>query len=75
MARYTLETAGQVCPFPLQEATRAMQQLEPADELVIGFDCTQATESLPLWAAEHGHQVTEFDRTGDASWSITVRKG
>ena len=23
---------------------------------------------------EDGHEVTHFDRTGDASWSITVRK-
>ncbi|WP_374928289.1 sulfurtransferase TusA family protein [Kytococcus sedentarius] len=74
MSKYALETTGQVCPFPLQEAGRAMDQLQSGDELVIAFDCTQATESLPLWAAENGHTVTEFDRTGDASWSITVQK-
>src|SRR5699024_7490866 len=36
---------------------------------------TQATDSLPQWAAEDGHEVVAFDRTGDAGWTITVRKG
>ena len=74
MSTYTLDTAGDVCPFPLVDARAAMGQLAPGDELRIDFDCTQATESLPQWAAEDGHEVTHFDRTGDASWSITVRK-
>ncbi|QTX04786.1 sulfurtransferase TusA family protein [Agromyces archimandritae] len=74
MATKVLETEGQVCPFPLVEAKAAMDGLAPGDELVIGFDCTQATESLPLWAAEQGYPVTHFDRVGDASWTITVQK-
>lgn len=72
--RYTLETEGQVCPFPLVEAKQAMAQIEVGDELVIHFDCTQATDALPRWAAESGYPVTAFDRDGDAGWSITVRK-
>lgn len=72
--RTVLETDGQVCPFPLQEAKAAMSQLTSGDELVIHFDCTQATESIPYWAAQEGHQVTEYDQRGDASWSITLRK-
>lgn len=74
MASYTLATNGAVCPFPLIDAQQAMTQLAPGDDLVIGFDCTQATESLPQWAAEQGHDVIAFDRTGEAGWTITVRK-
>ncbi|WP_309131871.1 sulfurtransferase TusA family protein [Brevibacterium sp.] len=72
--KQVLETTGLVCPFPLVEAKDAMQTLESGDELVINFDCTQATESIPQWAAESGYPVTHFDRTGDASWTITVQK-
>ena len=72
--RYQLNTVGQVCPFPLVEAKQAITQIESGDELVIDFDCTQATDSIPNWAAAAGHQVTEFVATGDAAWSITVRK-
>ncbi|WP_206451372.1 sulfurtransferase TusA family protein [Micrococcus sp. KRD096] len=55
-----LETDGQVCPFPLVEANQAMQQIPTGDELVIGFDCTQATD---------------FVKRGAAEWTITVKKG
>ena len=75
MPAYTLHTNGAVCPFPLIDAKNAMQQLNAGDDLIIGFDCTQATDSLPQWAAEDGHEVVAFDRTGDAGWTITVRKG
>ena len=74
MTLHVLETDGQVCPFPLVEATDAAAKLAVGDELRINFDCTQATESLPRWAAESGYPVTHFDRVGDAQWSITVRK-
>lgn len=72
--KYTLETEGQVCPFPLVEAKQAMEQIELGDELIINFDCTQATDALPRWAAENGYPVTRFDRAGDAGWTITVQK-
>lgn len=72
--RTVLETEGLVCPFPVMEAEEAMADLEVGDELVIAFDCTQGTQSLPAWAADNGYAVTEFTKTGEASWSITVRK-
>lgn len=70
-----LETNGMVCPFPLVEAKTAMNEMEIGEELIINFDCTQATESIPRWAAQDGHEITSFEQTGDASWQITVKKG
>ncbi|MCW9715738.1 MULTISPECIES: sulfurtransferase TusA family protein [Avibacterium] len=69
-----LETAGLVCPFPLEEAKAAMAQLNAGDGIEIEFDCTQATEAIPNWAAEEGYEVTHFDQIGDAKWTITVVK-
>lgn len=69
-----LEVMGQVCPFPLVEAKSAIEEIESGDELVIKFDCTQATESLPRWAAEAGHTVTNFEQIGDAAWTISLKK-
>ena len=74
MAVHILETDGQVCPFPIVEAKEAIALLDLGDELVINFDCTQATDALPRWAAEEGYPVTNFDRVGDAAWTITVQK-
>ncbi|QGU01564.1 putative inner membrane protein [Corynebacterium kalinowskii] len=71
---YALDTLGAVCPFPLVDARAAMANLEPGDRLVIDFDCTQATETIPQWAADEGYQVTEFRRAGNAGWQITVQK-
>lgn len=70
----TLEVMGKVCPFPLVEAKKEIEDLSSGDELVIQFDCTQATESLPRWAAEAGHAITNFEQTDEAAWSITVQK-
>ena len=69
-----LEVMGMVCPFPLVEAKEAFAQLSSGDELVIEFDCTQATETIPRWAAEEGHNVTNYEQVGDAAWTITVQK-
>lgn len=74
MAVHVLDTFTLVCPFPLVEAKEAIQQIPVGDELRIDFDCTQATDSLPAWAAREGYPVTHFDRIGDASWTITVQK-
>lgn len=71
----TLETDGQVCPFPLVEAKSAIDELQSGDELTINFDCTQATDALPRWAADNGYPVTNFAKVSDASWTITVQKG
>ncbi|SDT24000.1 TusA-related sulfurtransferase [Paenibacillaceae bacterium GAS479] len=69
-----LHVVGMVCPFPLIEAKEAIQSLNSGDELVIDFDCTQATESIPRWAAEEGHTITNYEQLDDASWTITVQK-
>lgn len=65
---------GQVCPFPLVEAKKVIEEIDSGDELVIEFDCTQATESIPRWAAESGHEVTNFEQIDVAAWTITVKK-
>ncbi|HYK73624.1 MAG TPA: sulfurtransferase TusA family protein [Pseudoneobacillus sp.] len=70
----TLEVMGKVCPFPLVEAKNVMEELNSGDELVIEFDCTQATESLPRWAAESGNTVTNYEQIGEAAWTITIQK-
>lgn len=70
----TLEVLGMVCPFPLVEAKQAIAELEQGDELIIHFDCTQATEAIPRWAVEEGHEVTNFEQIDDAEWTITIKK-
>lgn len=72
---YALDSLGAVCPFPLIEAKDVMADLDPGQHLVIDFDCTQGTETIPQWAVDDGHEVTDFHDTGEASWQITIKKG
>lgn len=72
---FALDSLGAVCPFPLIEAKDVMDGLDPGQHLVIDFDCTQGTETIPQWAVDDGHEVTDFHETGDASWQITIKKG
>ena len=74
MAIKKLDVVTQVGPFPLIEAKAALAEMASGDELVIEFDCTQATEAIPQWAAEEGHAITDYQQIGDAAWSITVQK-
>lgn len=69
-----LGVMGMVCPFPLVEAKEAIAELSSGDELVIEFDCTQATDTIPRWVMEEGHNVTNYEQVGDAAWTITVQK-
>ncbi|WP_312979147.1 YeeE/YedE thiosulfate transporter family protein [Corynebacterium sp.] len=73
--RWKMDTLGAVCPFPLIEAKDAIKRIDVGEELVIEFDCTQATDALPRWAATDGHEVTQFETAGDAGWVITVKRG
>lgn len=71
---HELGTVGMVCPFPLIEAQKKMAKLKSGDELKIDFDCTQATEAIPNWAAENGYPVTNYEQIDNASWTITIQK-
>ncbi len=71
---HELGTVGMVCPFPLIEAQKKMATLQSGDELKIDFDCTQATEAIPNWAAENGYPVTNYEQIDNASWTITIQK-
>lgn len=73
--RYELNTVGAVCPFPLIEAKDAISKIEVGEELVIPFDCTQATDAIPRWAAKDGHEVTNFEQTDEAGWVISIKRG
>lgn len=69
-----LEVRGMVCPFPLIEAKEAIETINSGDELEVQFDCTQGTESIPRWAAEAGHTITNFEQVGEAAWTISIQK-
>jgi TusA-related sulfurtransferase len=70
-----MDMLGMVCPFPIVETEKEMEFMAAGDELVIDFDCTQATETLPRWAIRNGHHIVEYQQIGNAHWQIKIRKG
>lgn len=74
MTTTVLDAVGHLCPFPLIEGKKAMAKLNKGDALTINFDCAQATENLPNWAAEEGYEVTNFEQIDDCTWTITLVK-
>ncbi len=73
-SNYVLDTRGKVCPFPLVEAKEFVKEIPSGAEFEIYFDCTQATESIPLWAAQSGHEVKDFESIGAAEWKMILIK-
>jgi len=69
-----LNLLGEVCPYPLVIAKERINEVVPGGLLVIDFDCTQATESIPRWATAAGHKVESFEKTGPAAWRIAIRR-
>lgn len=69
-----LNLLGEVCPYPLVIAKQRIGEVAPGGLLVIDFDCNQATESIPRWAAAAGHQIDAFTKTGPAAWRIAIRR-
>ena len=63
MTLVKLETGGLVCPFPLIDAKKKMAELAVGDELLIAFDCTQATESIPNWASDNDYPVLALTKS------------
>ena len=53
------------------KAKKEIEEMTSGEELVINFDCTQATESIPRWAAESGHTVTNYEEVGEAASPIS----
>ncbi|MFQ6372664.1 sulfurtransferase TusA family protein [Shewanella sp. YIC-542] len=73
--KHYLDTTGKLCPFPLIELQKYMAPLASGAEVVLDYDCAQATENIPRWAAQEGHDVVHFAQKGDAAWTMTIRKG
>ena len=61
-----LPALGLVCPFHLVEAKETMAKPNKGNCLEIEFDCAQATEAAPAWAAEEGYEVTNYEQIDDA---------
>ena len=71
MAKITVNAMGQQCPIPVVQATRALEGMTEAGELVVLVDNVTATENLRRMAA--GHQLTaSVEQKGEGEFVVTI---
>lgn len=74
-AAHHLDVRGEICPYPLTSAKKAVAQLQLGDELEILLDYPLSLETIPRWAEEQGHTILDVQETGTAEWRILLKKG
>ncbi len=70
--RHTLDVTGEVCPAPLAETQKKIEEIANGDELTVITDHRHATETIPRWASKEGYDVV-VDRKGER-WEILIKK-
>jgi TusA-related sulfurtransferase len=69
-----LDTRGEICPYPLIMAQRAVAGRAPGERLKVLVDYPMSVEDIPRWAEGAGHRVLRVEKTGDAEWEIEIEK-
>ena len=69
-----LDTRGEICPYPLIMAQRAMTARAPGERLRVLVDYPMSVEDIPRWAEGAGHRVLRVEKTGNALWEIDLEK-
>jgi TusA-related sulfurtransferase len=72
---HTLDVRGEICPYPLTMAKKAISGLAPGDRLEVFLDYPLSLETIPRWAQGAGHQVLSVEESGPAEWRIVLEKG
>ena len=70
-----LDAQGEICPYPLVMAQKAMKGLEPGARLLVRVDYAKSSEDIPRWASEAGHRVLEVRKSAPSQWEILLEKG
>lgn len=70
----TVDTLGEVCPFPWVHAKKAMKKLAVGQVLQVLGDHGPALVNIPQNFTDDGQIVLLAEATGEVEWEILVRK-
>ena len=70
----TVDTHGEVCPFPWVHAKKAMKKLKVGQVLRIIGDHAPALRNIPGNFSDDGQIVLRAEATGEVDWEVVVRK-
>jgi tRNA 2-thiouridine synthesizing protein A len=60
-----LDCVGLFCPMPIARTKEEIENLEVGQVLKVEADDPAAEEDLSRWAKRAGHQVLEFEKSGN----------
>ncbi len=69
-----VDARGEICPYPLVMAQRAMAARASGERLKVLVDNPMSVEDIPRWAEGAGHRVLRVEKTGNALWEIEIEK-
>lgn len=70
----TLDVRGEICPYPLFEAKKALEAAPEGARLEVWIDYPLALDNITRWAENAGHEVVEVEKTGASEWKIVLRR-
>ncbi|MFQ5795218.1 MAG: sulfurtransferase TusA family protein [Candidatus Bipolaricaulia bacterium] len=73
MAKHQLDIRGEICPYTLMSTKKRVAELEVGDLLELWIDNFEATETIPNWAKNAGHELVETQED-QGSWKLTLKK-
>ena len=69
-----VDARGEICPYPLVMAQRAMVARASGERLKVLVDNPMSVEDIPRWADGAGHRILRVEKTGNALWEIEIEK-
>ncbi|MEX2502109.1 MAG: sulfurtransferase TusA family protein [Trueperaceae bacterium] len=70
----TLDVRGEICPYPLFEAKKALEALPSGATLEVLIDYPLALDNVTRWAENAGHQVSSVEELGASEWRIVLTR-
>ena len=70
----SVDTRGEVCPFPWVHAKKALKKLQVGQVLRVVGDHGPALQNIPQNFTDDGQVVLRAEATGEVEWEILVRK-
>jgi TusA-related sulfurtransferase len=68
-----LDVRGEICPYPLVEAKKALANLASGDVLEVLIDYPLALDNVSRWASNAGHQVIQTRDLGPSEWALVLK--
>jgi thiosulfate/3-mercaptopyruvate sulfurtransferase len=68
-----IDLRGELCPYTLIYTKKKIDELLPGAKLQVLIDNEDATQTIPAWAEQTGHQILKLEPS-ENGWRIVIQK-